>query len=413
MSGTNPLAQSDDDFLNEQPPVVDPSEARPSAEEEAAAAAAHNNDDPPADDGTGGDDGKSADGSNADDDDTNKGGDDDGENADDKDDKSDKGEDDGDADKKTGQEDKPAAGADGDAAKPKGKDGQADGGNADAGKTFNVPTSFQANGKTIELKDEGEALKLMQMGANYTRKLQELAPHRKTLMMLQNNDLMDESKLSFLIDLDKKNPEAIKKLIKDAGIDIQDLDMDGEIDYQAGNHAVTDQEVGFRTVMEEVASTPAGKETIALVNQDLDQASKEALWQQPELLTILHEQREAGIYDRIKAEVDRRRTLGTIAASTPFFAAYKQVGDELMAAASGDAPAGQQPNGKTEGSQELATPAPTPVTTRAAAPKADVKNGDKAGAASPTRAAPGSAKVTVNPLALSDEDFLKSMDGRV
>ena len=41
-------------------------------------------------------------------------------------------------------------------------------------RVFQVPTLFMANGKTVELKDENEALKLMQMGANYTRKMQEL-----------------------------------------------------------------------------------------------------------------------------------------------------------------------------------------------------------------------------------------------
>ena len=51
----------------------------------------------------------------------------------------------------------------------------------------------------------------MQMGAGYGRKLQDMQPHLKTLRMLEKNNLLDEGKLSYLIDLDQKNPDAIKK----------------------------------------------------------------------------------------------------------------------------------------------------------------------------------------------------------
>jgi hypothetical protein len=55
------------------------------------------------------------------------------------------------------------------------------------------------------------------------------------------------------------------------------------------------------------------------------------------------------------------------------------------------------------------------VATRAAVPGPIVDNGDKAGAASPSRAAPGKAKEATNFLAMSDDDFLKSdhFKGRV
>jgi len=101
---------------------------------------------------------------------------------------------------------------------------------------------FKANGKTIELRTPEEAIQLMKMGANYTRKMQEIAPHRKMLTMLQKHEL-DETRLSYLIDLDKKNPEAIKQLIKEANIDPLDIDVTIPSAYQAGNHIVSDDEV--------------------------------------------------------------------------------------------------------------------------------------------------------------------------
>jgi hypothetical protein len=222
------------------------------------------------------------------------------------------------------------------------------------------------------------------------------------LLMLQNNDLLDEGKLSYLIDLDKKNPEAIKKLIKDAGIDPMDIDTSSEPTYLEGNHRVSDEEAGFRQVLDEMTSTQSGKETVQLINTDWDQASKEVLWASPEIMTIIHTQRENGIYDLITDEVDRQKTLGKIPAKTPFLEAYKLVGDELAAA------------GKFTEEQEQKSEAAV-IATRKAAPKSQVANGDKAAAASPTRTTPRKAEKLVNPLAMSDDEILKldNFHGRI
>lgn len=280
-----------------------------------------------------------------------------------------------------------------------------------------IMTPFKANGKQIELKDPAEAIQLMQMGANYTRKMQELVPHRKALTMLQNNQI-NEEKLSFLIDLDKKNPEAIKKLIKDSGIDPMEIDTAVEPAYLGGNHRVTDEEVNFRSALEELSSAPGGQTTLQDINTRWDQASKDVLWKNPETMAIIHEQREYGIYDRIVAEMDRQVTLGKIQASTPFLQAYKIVGDQLTAAGafadlvtqrSGNAPSGSPtPPGQVE-----TKAAPQAVATRVATPKPTVKNSDAASAASPTRAAPTPAQAFINPLAMSDDEFLKQFNGRL
>lgn len=264
-----------------------------------------------------------------------------------------------------------------------------------------IMAPFKANGKTIELKDPAEAISLMQMGANYTRKMQDIQPHRKVLLMLQNNDLLDEGKLSYLIDLDKKNPEAIKKLIKDAGIDPLEIDVETDAAYQAGNHQVSDREVAFRTVLEDIGSSDTGRETIKTINDTWDAASKEAMWENPEILTIIQQQRETGIYTRIADEIDRQRTLGKIRPETPFLEAYKMVGDAIVAANQG----ANGQNGLTP--EHPAKTEPQVIATRAATPKPEVENNDRANAAAITKAAPSGDKKIVNPLALSDDDFMK------
>jgi hypothetical protein len=278
---------------------------------------------------------------------------------------------------------------------------------ADAMATFYkrvVETPLKANGKTIDIRTPEEAIGLMQMGANYTLKLQQLAPYRKAMAMLEKNELLDEGKLSFLIDIANKNPDAIKKLVKESGIDPSDIDLDAKTDYVPGNHRVSDTEVRFRGVMDDMKSTPEGKETLKLIHTDWDDASKDMLWENPDVLGIIHQQRENGVYARITAEVDRQKTLGLLPAEVPFLHAYKHVGDQLTAAAAAAAKKTPAPG---------TTKAPVVVATRTAAPKPQVKNSDKAAAAMGSRTTPKVASAKINPLAMADDDFMKSMENRL
>lgn len=258
---------------------------------------------------------------------------------------------------------------------------------------------FKANGKMITPRSPEEAISLMQMGANYTRKMQELQPYRKVMLMLQNNGLMDEGKLSYLIDLDKKNPDAIKKLVKEAGIDPLDINPEEEVNYQAGNHRVSDAEAAFATELDDLKSTPEGQATLGVISQTWDEASKEALFENRGLLQTIQSQRESGIYEVISNEIHRLQMLGQIPAGTPFLQAYNSVGNQL---------AQQGAFNQLVKQPEPAKPVVTaPIATRVVTPKPTVTHSEQASAASPSRAAPRKAATLINPLAMSDEDFAK------
>jgi hypothetical protein len=263
---------------------------------------------------------------------------------------------------------------------------------------------FKANGKMIELRTPEEAIQLMKMGANYTRKMQDLQPHRKVLLMLENNGLLDEGKLSYLIDLDKKDPTAIAKLVKEAKIDPMDIDVNADTAYREGNHLVSDEEASFRNALDEISSSDSGKATLHVINSTWDQASKELLWKQPGVMSLINVQRETGIYDRIVTEIERRKTLGQLPQQQSFLQSYKEVGDALVASGA-FADIVQQ--------EQAPTAKPAPVATRTVAPKPQVKNGEKVSAAAPTRSSPRPVKPLINPLAMSDDDFLKDFQGRL
>ena len=270
-----------------------------------------------------------------------------------------------------------------------------------------VMAPFQANGKTIQLRSVDEAIQLMQQGANYTRKMQAIAPHRKVLMMLENNGLLDESKLSRLIDLEKKNPDAIRALVKEAGIDPLDIDVHEESTYTPGNHAVPDEAVAFQTTLDEVSSTPDGQETVRQITASWDPESKAELWKDPSILGTIHQQRISGVYDRVVAEIERQRTIGAIPANVSLLNAYRVIGERMtQAGAFQDLVAAQQ------AAQRPAVQ--HPVATRVASVKPAVTNSGKVSAAAPTRTAtPRRAEAFINPLAMSDDEFMKQFANRV
>ena len=168
-------------------------------------------------------------------------------------------------------------------------------------------------------------------------------------------------------------------------------------------------------------STDTGKEMLADINKSWDQVSKDVLWHQPELMSIIQEQRESGIYAMITEEMDRRRTMGQLPANTPFLEAYKDIGDELHQQGVFTSEEADDPSIKPEqGSDPAPSADPKPekgavVATRPASPRPSVDNGDKAGAAATTRSAPGKAKEATNFLSMSDDDFIAAaqLEGRV
>jgi hypothetical protein len=263
---------------------------------------------------------------------------------------------------------------------------------------------FKANGKEFKPASPEEAMQLMQMGANYTKKMQSLKPNLRMMRMLDNHGLLDESKISFLIDLNRKDPKAIQKLLHEGKIDPLEIDTSTEPAYTPGNHSVSDQELAFHDVIQDVGSTDDGKKTISHVNTHWDHASKQAIFAEPAILAHINEQRSNGIYDVISAEIERQKTLGNLQ-NVPFIQAYRDVGNRLHA---------EGKFGPVPGSTAPATPENTKtdlkarqvVDTRPAQPRKQISNGDKARAASASPKTSQTRKTNFDPLAMSDEEIM-------
>ena len=260
---------------------------------------------------------------------------------------------------------------------------------------------FKANGREIAVNSVDDAIALMQMGANYNKKMAALKPNLKLMKLLENNGLLSEDKIGFLIDLEKKNPAAINKLVKDSGIDPMDFDAEKASGYKQTAYTVDDREIELDTVLDELQGTPSYNRTLEIVSTKWDGASKQVIAGSPQLLKVINGHVESGIYDIINKEVESERVFGRLNGLSDI-EAYRQVGDSLHAKGAF--------NHLSQGSsQAQGKPAAKPVVVTPKPKKEDEdKLKDKRRAASSTKpVAPSSANKDFNPLSLSDEEFSK------
>ena len=261
---------------------------------------------------------------------------------------------------------------------------------------------IRANGKDIQLRSPEEVERLIQMGLNYTKKMQSWQPRMRLVTMLENNGLLDEARLSHLIDISKGNPAAIQKLLVDSKFDPMGVDSDKAASYKPGNHHVSDSEMAFNAVLDEIQSSETGQGLITEVAKQWDEQSRQAVYRDPTILQVINEQKAIGLYGRITEEMDRLSALGHIPQGTPFLQAYKAVGEKL------------RDEGRLNPEPQKPAVSREPVATRASAPAPAVVNNDRAKATSPTRSTSPTTKTdSTSYLDVPDEVFLKQMNGRV
>ena len=253
---------------------------------------------------------------------------------------------------------------------------------------------FSANGKQMQVQSAEEAITLMQMGANYNKKMAALKPNLKLLKLLENNGLLSEEKLSFLIDLDKKNPDAISKLVKDSGLDPLEMDV-SKSEYKPKTYTVDDRELELDAVLEKIQDTPTFQKTLDVVSNKWDGPSKQIVAATPQLIEVINSHMQSGVYDLISAEVERERMLGRLNGMSDIDA-YRHVGDAMHNRGAFNTPA-----------KSAAKPAERqPITPKPKADDAAVR-AKKLAASTPKAAAPVKNDPDFNPLALSDEEFAK------
>lgn len=255
----------------------------------------------------------------------------------------------------------------------------------------------KASGREITPKSIADAKRLIQMGFDYHDKMAGMKPARKALKTLENNELLDNEKLSLLIDAGKGNIEALTKLIKDHGIDPLDLKGEEASTYTPQNYSASDEEVDLDNVLDIIKSTPTYDTTVDHITNRWDEQSQTAVAKDPQIITVINEHVSTGVYDTVMKEVQYQQSLGKLA-GVPTLHAYKQVGDAMAAEGVFDAPATSEK--KAENTTQTKTVDPVKEKARLAKKKA---------ATSTKTSVKKQAKLpkNFNPLDLPDEEFDK------
>lgn len=254
---------------------------------------------------------------------------------------------------------------------------------------------FKANGREMQVANVDEAITLMQMGANYNKKMAALKPALKTVRLLEKHGLTDPDKLNTLIDAWQKNPQAIKKLISNAELDAYSISEVDDSTYSPTSRGIADEEMQLTDVFQDLMETPTYSRLVDVVTKQWDDKSKQEFVRQPEMIKAISNHLESGVFDLIDAEIQKLQVLGKLTGLSSI-EAYRKVGDALHAAGRFN-----HLLGGTQSKPGNKAPAPDKgVDTRE-----DVRK-RKAAVSSP-RSSGVSPKVPDNLLALSDEEFEK------
>ena len=262
-----------------------------------------------------------------------------------------------------------------------------------------VSAPFKADGREVTIKSPEDAIRLMQMGVNYSRRMEEMKPLRAQDQMLKDNGLNDAAKLNFLIDLSKGNPAAIKQLLLDYKIDPIDIDTtDTATPYRATNYEGDPKDIAFDDAIKTTMAAEGGRELVADINKEWDPVSIEALRDQPSIFQNILAQKSSGVYSKIKTELEYQRTMGFLT-DVPFLQAYHQVGEAMQKHGVFDTKPEAQPAKVVVGTGTR-KPAPKPTTEQAT---------PNVSSATPPRSVPsnGGGQPEIDYATLSDEDFMK------
>lgn len=266
---------------------------------------------------------------------------------------------------------------------------------------------FKANGAEFQITSPEEAISLMQKGLNYTAKMQDLATARRYIQMLQKHDLLDESKLAFLIEINEGNPNAIAKLLQEKDVDLYDgASVEKAEAYTTDKKLPSVSEIQLQDVIAELQNESGFAQLYEEVAA-YDQQSVAAIVQNPELLRQLYGNVGSGYHSQIKNALAYAKALGRIPANMSYLEAYSAIGHEL--AAHGKLQQNVENNPEKNPAMNLVPKAPQTKPKRTSANDSSAEQKRKL---NPSRKLPNNGSDVMNALALSDEEFIKQFAQR-
>ena len=189
-----------------------------------------------------------------------------------------------------------------------------------------VTQDFKASGKTMPgVKEPEKFIKALQMATDYALKTAALKPALKRVKMLE--EVSDED-LAEMLDFKKRNPEVIKKALKEANIDPLELDME-KVNYVPQVQMISDSEYDFREAVDELSKDVKFNDTKQLILNGLDAKSKELALTDTKVLKALHQEVASGRIEQIQAKALELRTFGSVDSSITDLELYATIARQM------------------------------------------------------------------------------------
>ena len=189
-----------------------------------------------------------------------------------------------------------------------------------------VTQDYKASGKTMPgVKEPEKFIKALQMATDYALKTAALKPALKRVKMLE--EVSDED-LAEMLDFKKRNPEVIKKALKEANIDPVELDMD-KVNYVPQVQMISDSEYDFRETVDELSKDAKFNDTRQLILSGLDAKSKELALTDTKVLKALHQEVVSGRIEQIQAKALELRTFGSVDSSITDLELYVTIARQM------------------------------------------------------------------------------------
>lgn len=165
----------------------------------------------------------------------------------------------------------------------------------------------KANGTELDLTNE-ELVKLAPKALDYTKKMQEIAPHRKNISIMVDNKISAED-LNLLVSMKKGDVDAFSAMSKIAGVDTLGIDVENADKYVPKEYGRTEQQLGIDDAISTISSDKEFEVTQRVIDSQWDSKSREYFTSKPEDIQVLHEDIKEGRYGDISARAMKLRVL--------------------------------------------------------------------------------------------------------
>ena len=165
----------------------------------------------------------------------------------------------------------------------------------------------KANGTEYDFTtDELKALAPKAM--DYTKKMQEIAPWRKTISALKEQGL-GEADVNLMIDVLKGDKAAIEEVLKRTKVDPLDLDAESKEAYVPNTYGKDETYLAIEDVINQIKGDAEYATTAKVVDDVWDSRSRQTMAQNPDMIMGLHQDIKNGVYSKVAPLAEKMKAL--------------------------------------------------------------------------------------------------------